>query len=134
MGHLRQEHLSNRYKLALDFKDTAKCAKIKEIIKSEEQRDGWRQINRVTGDPRTGATNLVQCMEGNIVIDIIKAGAMNEAIQRVTERRFDLAQSALVTKSSLRQLVAIALQHSLQKTFSKEQFPSPQILTISPMS
>ncbi len=79
-GHLRQEHLSNRYKLASDLKDTAKCAKIKEIIKREEQRDRWRQINQVTGDPWTGATNLVQRMEGNTVIDIVEARAMNEKI------------------------------------------------------
>ncbi len=39
-GHLRQVHLSNRYKLASDLNDKAKCAKIKEIIKREEQRDG----------------------------------------------------------------------------------------------
>ena len=90
-GHLRQELLSDRYELASDLKDKAKCAKIKEIIKREEQRDGWRRINRITGDPRTGATNLVQCMEGNVVVNIVKAGAMNKEIQWVTERRFDLA-------------------------------------------
>ncbi len=32
-GHLCQVHLSNRYELASDLNDKAKCAKIKEIIK-----------------------------------------------------------------------------------------------------
>jgi hypothetical protein len=115
-GHLRREHLSNWYELASDLKDTVKCTKIKEIIKREEQRDRWRQINQVTGDPRTGATNLVQHMEGNTVIYIIKAGAMNKEIQRVMERRFNLARSTPVTKSSLRQLVG----YSASTQFSKD--------------
>jgi hypothetical protein len=34
------------------------------------------------GDPQTGTTNLVQQMEGNAVVNIVKAGAMNAEIQR----------------------------------------------------
>jgi hypothetical protein len=59
-GPLQREHLQNRYELASDLKDTTKCAKIMDIIKREEQRDQWRQIKQATGDPQTGATNLVQ--------------------------------------------------------------------------
>ena len=36
-SHLRQEHLHNRYELASDLKNPAKCIKIKEIIKRKEQ-------------------------------------------------------------------------------------------------
>ncbi len=36
-SHLMREHLHNRYELALDLKNPAKCIKIKEIIKCEEQ-------------------------------------------------------------------------------------------------
>jgi hypothetical protein len=44
-------------------------------------------------------------MEGNVVVNINKAGAMNKEIHWVAERRFDLARSAPVTTRSLRQLV-----------------------------
>jgi hypothetical protein len=57
------------------------------------------------GDPRTGATNLVQCKEGEKVINILKASAMNAEIQRVTKKRFELANSAPIQNLSLRQLV-----------------------------
>jgi hypothetical protein len=82
-SHLMWEHLHNRYELALNLKNPAKCIKIKEIIKREEQRDGWRRIKKATGDPRTGATNLVQRKEGEKVINILKASAVNAEIQRV---------------------------------------------------
>jgi hypothetical protein len=122
-GHLRQEHLSNRYKLASDLKDKAKCAKIKEIIRREEQRDGWRRTNRVTGDPRTGATNLAKRMKGNVVVNIVKAGAMNEEIQRVTERRFNLARNAPVTTSSLCQLVGYCTSTKFTKDLLQGKVP-----------
>ncbi len=124
-GHFRQEHLSNRYELASDLKDVAKCTKIKEIIKREEQRDGWRRINRVTGDPWTGATNLVQRMEGNVVVKIVEAGSMNKEIQRVTKRRFDLSQSALVTTSSLCQLVGYCALTQFAKDLLQGKVPIP---------
>jgi hypothetical protein len=124
-GHLRQEHLSNRYELASDLKDKAKCAKIKEIIKREEQQDGWRIINRATGDPRTGATNLVQRMEGDVVVNIVEANAMNSEIQRVTERKFDLARSAPVTTSSLCQLVGYCDSTQFAKDLLQGKVPIP---------
>jgi hypothetical protein len=77
----RQEHLHNKYELALDLKNPTKCAKIKEIIKPEEQQDKWRMIKWVTSNPNTGATIFVQHKEGNKVIDILEAGTMNTEIQ-----------------------------------------------------
>jgi hypothetical protein len=67
------------------------CARIMDIIKWEEQRSEWRRIKQGTGVPWTGATNLVQCMEGNKVVDILEASAMNKEIQTVAEKRFNLA-------------------------------------------
>ena len=77
---LRQEHLQNRYELASDLKDPVKLAQIKEIMKREEQRNEWRSIKQVTGDPCTGATNLVQRKEGNNIIDILEEEAMVQEI------------------------------------------------------
>ncbi len=37
------------------------------------------------------ATNLVQQMEGNRVVDVLEALAMTKEIQVVREKRFDLA-------------------------------------------
>jgi hypothetical protein len=91
---LRRTHLYNRYELASDFRDCAKSAKIKEIIKQEEQRNGWQRIKRAAGDPQTGVTNLVQRKEGDKIVDILEAHTMNTEIQRVTEMRFELANSA----------------------------------------
>ena len=68
---LRREHLQNRYEVASDLKDPVKLAHIKEIMKREEQCDKWCRIKQVTGDPHTGATNLVQRKEGNKNIDIL---------------------------------------------------------------
>ncbi len=51
------------------------------------------QIKQETGDPQTGATNLMQQMECNSVVNILKALAMNKEIQKVMEKRFDLAQA-----------------------------------------
>ena len=80
----------------MDLKNSTKCNKIKEIIKREEQQDEWHRIKQSTGDPRTGATNLVQHKEGEKVIDILEASAMNAEIQRITEKWFELANSALI--------------------------------------
>ncbi len=116
-SHLRREHLHNRYELASDLKNLAKCIKIKEIIKREEQQDERRRIKRATGDPHTGATNLVQHKEGEKVINILKASAMNAEIQRVMEKRFELANSAPIQHSSLQQLVGFcALTTYAKKT------------------
>jgi hypothetical protein len=87
-----------------------------DIIKREEQRDQWRQIKQATGDPQTGATNLVQQMEGDSDVDILKTSVMNEEIQKVTKKRFDLAQSAPATSSSLHNLIG----YNADTTFAKD--------------
>jgi hypothetical protein len=102
---LQRKHLQNREELASDLKDTTKCTQIMEIIKCEEQRDKCQQIKQATGDPQMGATNLVQQMEGDSVVDILEASTMNKEIQKVMEKRFDLAQSAPATSSCLRNLI-----------------------------
>jgi hypothetical protein len=115
-NQLQREHFRNRYELASDLNDPIKCAKIMDIIKREEQWDEWRRINQATGDPQTGATNLVQRMEGNRVVDILEASAMTKEIQVVTEKRFDLAQSAPATSPSLRNIIA----HNACTPFAKD--------------
>jgi hypothetical protein len=115
-SHLRREHLHNKYELALDLKNPKKCIKIEEIIEREEKQDEWRRIKRATGDPRTGATNLVQCKEGEKVIDILKASAMDAEIQRVTEKRFELANSTPIQNLLLQQLVGFCTS----TTYAKE--------------
>jgi hypothetical protein len=113
---LQRTHLYNRYELVSDLRDHAKSAKIKEIIKLEEQHDGWRRIKWATVDPRTGATNLVQRKEGDKIVDILEAHAMNTEIQRVTEMRFELANSAPIQKSSLREKVGFCASTAFAKT------------------
>ncbi len=50
------------------------------------------------------------------MIDIFKASAMNAEIQRVMEKRFELANSASIQNSSLRQLVGFCAS----TTYAKE--------------
>ncbi len=87
-----------------------------DIIKREEQRDEWGRIKQATGDPQRGATNLMQQIEGNSVVDILKALAMNKDIQKVTEKQFDLAQSPPTTSSSLSNLIG----YNADTTFAKD--------------
>ena len=124
-GQLRREHLRNRYELASDLNDPVKCARIMNIITREEQRDQWRRIKQATGEPRTGATNLVQRMEGDQVVDILEAAAMNTEIQQVTEKRFDLAKSAPVTSSSLRHLVGYNADTAFALDLLQRKVPIP---------
>jgi hypothetical protein len=56
---------------------------------------------------------------------IVEAGAMNEEIQRVTERRFDLAQSAPVTMSSLCQLVGYCASTQFARDFLQGKVTIP---------
>jgi hypothetical protein len=63
-----------------------------------------------------GATNLVQQMEGNCVVNILEALAMNKEIQMVTEKRFDLEQSTPATSSSLHNLIG----YYADTTFAKD--------------
>ena len=122
---LQCEHLRNRYVLASDLNDTIKCTKIMDIIKREEQRDEWRRINQATGDPRTGATKLEQQMEGNRVVDILEASVMTKEIQVVTEKRFDLAQSAPATSSSLCNLIGYNADTPFAKDLLQRKVPIP---------
>jgi hypothetical protein len=64
-------------------------------------------------------------MEGSAVVNIVKAGAMNAEIQWVTERRFDLARSAPVTTSSLRQLVGYCASTQFAKDLLQGKVPIP---------
>jgi hypothetical protein len=68
------------------------------------------------GDPRIGATNLVQRKEGEKVINMLEASAMNAEIQRVAEKRFELASSAPIQHLLLRQLVGFCAS----TTYAKE--------------
>jgi hypothetical protein len=77
------------------------------------------------GDPRTGATNLVQCKEGEKVINILKASAMNAEIQRVTEKRFELANSAPIQHSLLRQPVSFCALTTYAKDFLQGELAIP---------
>ena len=74
--------------------------KILEIIEQEEQKDSWSRIKRATGDPRTGATQKVQKFVDGVKVDVLEASEMNKEIQEVTEKRFNLAHSAAITRSS----------------------------------
>ncbi len=114
-SHLRREHLHNRYELAMDLRNTAKCNKIKEIIKRKELQDEWHRIKQATVDPHTGTTNLFQCKEGAKVI-ILEASAMDAEIQRITEKQFELANSEPIQNLSLQQLVCFCAS----SIFSKE--------------
>jgi hypothetical protein len=71
------------------------------IKEREQQQEDWQRITQATGDPRTGATNLVQRKEGNRIIDIYEPNAMTSKIQQVTEKRFGLTNSASVNSLSL---------------------------------
>ncbi len=124
-SQLRQEHLHNRYEMALDLKNPTKCAKIKEIIKPDEQQDEWCRIKWVTGNPCTGATNLVQCKEGNKVINVLEAGAMNKEIQRVMEMRFKLANSAPINTLSFQQSVGFCAINIFAKDLLQGKVATP---------
>ncbi len=63
-----------------------------------------------------GATNLVQQMEGDCVVDILKGLAMNKEIQKVMGKWFDPAQSAPATSLSLRNLIS----YNGDTTFTKD--------------
>jgi hypothetical protein len=72
-------------------------------IERKEQKSIWKQINRVTNDPRLEAIPLVQRMNRTEVVDIIETKEMNAEIQRVTEQRFNLSMSASITMSLLQE-------------------------------
>ncbi len=78
---------------------------ILEIIEREEQKDDWSRIKQATGDPRTGATQKVQKFVDGVKVDVLEALEMNKEIQEVTEKRFNPAHSAAITRSSLQHIV-----------------------------
>jgi hypothetical protein len=98
---LRQEHLGNRYESVRILANPQRCKEILEIIKQEEQKDSWSRIKRATGNPRTGAAQKVQKFVDGVKVDVLEALEMNKEIQKVTEKRFDLAHSAAITRSHL---------------------------------
>ncbi len=98
---LQQEHLGNRYKSAHTLANPQCHKEIEEIIRRKEQKDSWSRIKWATGDPRTGATQKVQKYVNGVKVDVLEALEMNKEIQEVTEKQFDLAHSAAITRSSL---------------------------------
>jgi hypothetical protein len=98
---------------------------MKEIIKWEDQCNGWQRIKWATGDPCTGATNLVQHKEGGKIVDVVEANAMNMEIQRVTEMMFELANSTPIQKSSLQERVGFCALTAFAKDLLKSKVAIP---------
>jgi hypothetical protein len=99
---LRRVHLRGSYVHAQASGDKTKCRDILRIIGRKEQKSMWRQINRALDKPCLRAILFVQRTEDGQVVDITDTDEMNREIQTVTEKRFDLSMSALITMSSLR--------------------------------
>jgi hypothetical protein len=96
-----------------------------QVIRREEQKDDWNQIQCATGEPRLGATPKVQRIENGKVIDIMVASKMNREVQIVTEQQFDLAKSAPIQSSSLRESLGFcsSTEFSLQLLQGKANIP-----------
>jgi hypothetical protein len=82
--------------------------------RSKEMNGGGTK--HAMGEPCTGATNLVQCKEGNKVVNILEAKSMNQEIQQVTETRFEL------TYSTPNPQLVFAHQQHLLKNYSKAKW------------
>jgi hypothetical protein len=108
------------------MKDSCKKQEIMKVIWRKEQKDDWNWIQRATGEPRLGATPKVQRIENGEVIDIEIASEMNREVQIVMEQRFDLAKSAPIQSSSLRDSLGICLatNFSLQLLQGKSNIPT----------
>ncbi len=78
-----------------------------------------------TRDPRTGATNHIQCKEGDKVINILEACTMNTEIERVAEKRFELANSAPIQTLLLQQLVGFCALTSYAKDLLQGELAIP---------
>jgi len=98
---LRKVHLRDCLLRAEDLNDKVKYKEILRVIEREEQRTIWRSIRRVTNDPQLGAITFVQRQTPDGIINIYEREAMCAEIQTITENRFELAESAPVTSSSL---------------------------------
>ncbi len=96
-----------------------------QVIRREEQKDNWNRIQCATGEPRLGATSKVQRIENGEVINIVIAFEMNRELQIVMERWFDLAKSAPIQLSSLRDSLGFCLAKdiSLQLLQGKSNIP-----------
>jgi hypothetical protein len=96
-----------------------------QVIRREEQKDDWNWIQRATGEPRLGATQKVQRIENGEVIDFVIASEMNREVHIVTEQWFDLAKSAPIQSSSLRDSLGfcLATNFSLQLLQGKLNIP-----------
>jgi hypothetical protein len=90
---LGKVHLHNCLIQAQDSGDKERYKGILRTIECKEQKYIWKQINRVTNNPRLGAIPLVQQMNGTEVVDIVETKEMNAEIQQVTEQRFNLSMS-----------------------------------------
>jgi hypothetical protein len=64
-------------------------------------------------------------MAGNSVVDILKELAMNKEIQKVIEKRFDLALSTPATSSSLRNLIGYNVDTTFTKDLLQRKVPIP---------
>jgi hypothetical protein len=67
----------------------------------------------------------VQRKEGDRIIDILEANAMNREIQKVTEKRFELANSAPAQASSLRENVGFCASTTFAKELLQGKAPIP---------
>lgn len=99
---LRKVHLRDSLIRAQEAGDDHKRRDILRIIGREEQKSMWRRINRALDEPSLGAIPFVQREVNGVVVDITDTDEMNNEIQTVTEKRFDLSMSAPITMSSLR--------------------------------
>jgi hypothetical protein len=97
-----------------------------QIIRQEEQKDNWNWIQCAMGEPRLRATPKVQRLENGEVTDIVIASEMNREVQIVTEQQFDLAKSAPIQLSSLRDSLGfyLAMDFSLQLVQGKLNIPT----------
>jgi hypothetical protein len=122
---LRKVHLRNCLIAAEDLRDKEKFKGILRVIEREEQKSMWGAIRRVTDDPRLGAITFVQRETPNGIVNITDMNGMCEEIQTVTERRFELAESAPVTNSSLRHSVGFLAdtQFALELVSGKAEIP-----------
>ena len=99
---LRKVHLNDCLIDAQMAGDEERIKGVKQTLQAEEQKRVWYVINRALDDPRLGATLKVQKMVNGEVTAITDKEDMNAEIQQVTEKRFDLAHSAKISLSSLK--------------------------------
>ncbi len=72
-----------------------------------------------------GATQKVQKFIDGEVLEVLEASEMNKEIQQVTEKRFDLAHSTAITRSSLQRLVGYCAGYNLCARPSERIFGHP---------